>query len=255
MHSHTIDIPHNHAHTPTEAGRPAPGTPQSDFHSIRYQTINARRLEHLASLGLPIAGRSVLEVGAGIGDLTSFFVDRGCRVTTTEGRDDNLVLLRARWGDHPRVTVAPLDLDPPPAGPMPRHDIVFCYGVLYHVSDPGAALRFLAESCGSMLLLETQSSFGDHADHVPWSEDAALASAAKTGDACRPTRPWLTEQLNGLFEHVYFATTRPLHNEFPTAWTPEALGRTPRVIMVASRTPIEHSELSTEPPAVLRDMP
>jgi hypothetical protein len=254
MKTPSTAAPTNHAHTPTEAGRPDPGTPQSDFHSIRYQTINARRLEHLASLRLPIAGRSVLEVGAGIGDLTGFFVDRGCEVTSTEGRDDNIALLRRRWEDHPRVSVSKLDLDPPPTQPMPVHDIVFCYGLLYHVSDPGVALRFLAESCGSMLLLETQASFGEQVDHVPWHEDAALATSARSGDACRPTRPWLAERLSGLFEHVYFAATRPLHNEFPTAWTPEALARTPRVIMVASREPIECEDLSTDPPVVLRDM-
>ena len=39
-------------------------------HSENYLRINGRRLEHLASLGLPLDGRTVLEVGAGLGDLT-----------------------------------------------------------------------------------------------------------------------------------------------------------------------------------------
>lgn len=244
----TSTIPEHYAHIPTEQGRPKPGSPQFDFHSIRYQTMNARRMEHLASLGLPIAGRSVLEVGAGIGDLTGFFVDRGCRVTSTEGRDENLDLLRARWADHARVRIEKLGLDPVPTDAPEPHEIVFCYGLLYHLSDPGAALKYLADACTGMLLLETQASFGDHTDHTAWQEDASIASAAVSGNACRPTRPWLLANLSDLFEHVYFARTQPLHNEFPTAWTSAAIPRSPRLIMVASRTPIENSLLVTQAP-------
>ena len=61
---------------------------ESAFRNFQYLRMNARRLEHLASLGLPIAGREVLEVGAGIGDLTSFFLDRGCSVTAIEPRPE-----------------------------------------------------------------------------------------------------------------------------------------------------------------------
>lgn len=50
--------------------------PSLYFHSYDYLRHNARRLEHLASLGLPITGRSVLEVGAGIGDHSHFYIDR-----------------------------------------------------------------------------------------------------------------------------------------------------------------------------------
>ncbi|MEM9166421.1 MAG: class I SAM-dependent methyltransferase [Planctomycetota bacterium] len=250
--------PH-HAHLPNEAARPEPGTPQADFHSIRYQTINARRLEHLASLGLSITGRSVLEVGAGIGDLTGFFVDRGCRVTATEGRPDNLELLRRRWQDHERIEVVPLQLDPAPT-PRPaviarQYDIVFCYGLLYHLSDPAAGLQWLADACDGMLLLETQASFGNEAQQRPMREDPALAASAMTGRACRPTRPWLHEALGGLFEHVYYPVTQPLHNEFPLAWTPGAIPRSPRLVVIASRTPIENRLLTLEPPAAYRPQP
>ena len=60
-------------------------TPYGAFHSTPYLSHNARRLEHLASLNLPIHGSSVLEVGAGIGDHTTFYTDRGCAVVATEG--------------------------------------------------------------------------------------------------------------------------------------------------------------------------
>ncbi len=47
--------------------------PLASFATDDYRRHNSRRLEHLATLGLDLAGRKVLEVGAGIGDHTSFF--------------------------------------------------------------------------------------------------------------------------------------------------------------------------------------
>src|SRR5688572_10851078 len=73
------------------------------FHAPSYLRHNARRLEHLATLGLPIAGSTVLEVGAGIGDHTSFYLDRGCTVTTVEAREANchvIALQMARMNDY-----------------------------------------------------------------------------------------------------------------------------------------------------------
>lgn len=43
------------------------------FHCDEYLRDNQRRLEHLASLGLDIVGKTVLELGAGIGIIQAFF--------------------------------------------------------------------------------------------------------------------------------------------------------------------------------------
>ena len=50
-------------------------SPLEEFHGPHYLKHNQRRQEHLATLGLPLAGRSVIEMGAGIGDHTEFFLD------------------------------------------------------------------------------------------------------------------------------------------------------------------------------------
>src|ERR1700740_1455139 len=67
------------------------------FKSFRYQRMNQRRLEHLAMLRLPIERRTVLELGAGVGSLTSFFLDRDCTVTSVEPRPENVDVLRKRY--------------------------------------------------------------------------------------------------------------------------------------------------------------
>lgn len=58
-----------------------------------YLRHNQRRLEHLASLRLPLREATVLDVGAGIGGHTSFFVDRDCEVTAIEGQPENAQIL------------------------------------------------------------------------------------------------------------------------------------------------------------------
>ena len=85
-------------------------TPREDFHSNLYQRHNRKRLEHLASLGLGVQGATVLEVGAGIGDHTLFFLERRCKVLTTDARAENVEELQKRYPD---VDVRQLDLDDP----------------------------------------------------------------------------------------------------------------------------------------------
>src|SRR5690242_6357837 len=96
--------------------------PISAFQYDGYRRHNSRRLEHLSSLGLPIAGRQVLELGAGIGDHTGYFVDRGCAVTAVEGRSENLAILQARF---PAVATVLLDLDQPYLPDLGRFDVVY----------------------------------------------------------------------------------------------------------------------------------
>jgi FkbM family methyltransferase len=186
---------------------------RAEFHSDHYLRHNARRLEHLASLALPLEGKRVLEVGAGIGDHTSFYVDRGCTVLTTEGRAENLMLLQRRWTDTPAVTVRALDMD----APLPLNegvfDLIHCYGLLYHLRDPAGAIRFMAAHT-DLLLLETCLAPDDRGDVNLVDEPAHVASQALHGTGCRPTQAWVTNLLATCFDEVSVPWSQPCHPEF-----------------------------------------
>lgn len=221
-------------------------SPASVFRSDTYLRHNQRRLEHLASLGLALCGRSVLEVGAGIGDHTSFFLDRECVVTVTDARLANVRQLRRTLPDS---EVALLDLDGPAGFDGRLFEIVYCYGTLYHLRNPAVALRYLAERCNGQLLLETCVSKGlnDAVNLTP--ENQWVPSQAVSGIGCRPTRSWVFRTLSELFPYVYATTTQPAHPEFPLDWSQDVEDELlTRAVFVASRVPLQQRSLTPSLP-------
>jgi SAM-dependent methyltransferase len=214
------------------------------FRSIYYLRHNARRLEHLASLGLDLWDKTVLEVGAGIGDLTSFFLDRGCSVTSVEARRENVKLFvetfnAFRYQTSVKVRLINSDVESLSQHVPETFDIVFCYGLLYHTADPALVLRLLADRAADLLLLETWVSVGTTEAINPIAEDVELASQSFHGGGCRPTRPWLFGRLKALFPFVYVPATQPSHEEFPIDWTIPPTHQATRAVFVASRRPLD----------------
>lgn len=215
-----------------------------------YQRHNRRRQEHLASLDLPIPGKSVLELGAGIGDHTSFFLDRGCSVTLTDGREDNLEVMQVRYPSLPSFL---LDMETCEAADMPAHQIVYAYGLLYHLSDPARAISLFSHWTTELLLLQTGISFGDEMAINLISEDVENASQATSGTGNRPTRAWLRAELQKHFDYVYMPLTQPWNSEFPIDWSGPAEGDTSvmhHAVFIASRTPLTSAKLTLDLPEI-----
>jgi SAM-dependent methyltransferase len=88
----------------------------------------------------PWVGRRVLEIGAGIGNMSAFLIDRD-RVVLTDTEPYYLDRLRARYASHPHVTVAELRLPTADARLVAeRLDTVVCLNVLEHIEDDRASL-------------------------------------------------------------------------------------------------------------------
>jgi hypothetical protein len=188
----------------------------------------------------------VLELGAGVGDHTSFFLDRGCEVIVTEPRPENLQLLRDR---HDGLDTRALDLETP--GEPIAAEVVYCYGLLYHLSRPAAAIEWMAACDPELLLLETCVSARQELAVFPVDEDAGVPDNAVSGHGCRPTRAWLLRELRARFAHAYVATTQPWHEEFPLDWSDPSLldeQRLIRSVFVASSEPLGSPFLTEQVP-------
>src|SRR5262245_57137930 len=231
---------------------PSEPSPLDVFVKPDSLAINKARQDHLATLGLDLSNRTVLEVGAGIGLHTQFFIDRGCAVTITDGDSTNVAAIRERFPDRD-VRILDLDL-PVETVSLGRFDIVYCYGTLYHLRHPDAALARMASVCRGQILLETIVAPGAYAElHLvtePPTSDQAVG-----GVGCRPTRLWVLEALRRHLGHAYATLTQPDHPDFETDWTLTKSFGNMRAIFAGSRAPLHLPTLTEELPVRQRAAP
>ena len=133
--------------------------------------------------------------------------------------------------------------------------MVYCYGVLYHLSRPAEALAWMCDRAAGLLLLETCVSFSSEDKLFQVSEKASSQSQSITGAGCRPSRVWLMNRLREKMPHVYVTATQPRHREFPLDWTksrPTSFTGLARAAFVASRAPLNLPTLVSELPMAQR---
>jgi SAM-dependent methyltransferase len=227
----------------TEPTSPAGGV--ETFDTPAAERINEARLSHLGSLGLSLDGRRVLDVGCGVGHLAQFFVRRGCTVVAVDVRPENIESLRSRY---PALEAHVLDTEREPLSRLGRFDVVFCYGLLYHLENPLAALRNMASVCDDLLLLETIVCDSDQ-PVLALADETLVSNQAVAGLGCRPSPSFVAMTLNRAgFPHVYGPAQPPGHPEFRFRWRGDLAfnrdGVNMRCVFVASRQSL------TAPPLV-----
>ena len=133
-----------------------------------------------------------------------------------------------------------MDLDAP-ADVTEQFDVVYAYGLLYHLKNPASALQTMGRLCKDVLFLETCVSFGEDLAIHPEPEPAESASQSIHGLGCRPSRPWVFEELRKSFPYVYRVGWQPHHDQFPTDWrAPEdAKSALHRTIFIASHRALD----------------
>jgi hypothetical protein len=222
------------------------------FHNPRYARHNARVLEHLASLNLDISGKSVLEFGAGIGDHSMFFLDRGCHVTSIEARAANVACMLQRHATertafpaerHRVIRGGAGDCGAILAGA--RFQIVYTYGLLYHLGEPEAFLRQSAARCEGLYLLETAVS--DLIGTAPtYFEDTAEPTNSVDGACSLLSRQEIFDILRQCLPYVYMPVTQPPTELFLKDWTvaPGSRLSRHRAVFVGSVTPLDSAMLA-----------
>ncbi len=126
-------------------------------------------------------------------------------------------------------------------------DVVFCYGLLYHLENPVAGIRNLAAVTKDLLLLE--SVVLDHPLPLVRLEDEPreTTNQAVGGIGCRPSPAFITMALNG-FEFVYAPLEPPAYPDFQFSWKGNLESAREnhllRCIFVGTRTPLENPRLA-----------
>jgi hypothetical protein len=216
------------------------------FLSPAYQQHNVARLRHLESLDLPLSNKKVIEFGAGIGDFTFYYLIKNCDILPTEGRAALCEFIGKRFNIECRLIDAEKDFEKIKA--LPYADIVHCYGLLYHISNPEEFLTAISAK-GEMLLLETCVSDDTRPEGIHLvSEDASDNTQALSGKGCRPSRSWIYKTLKKLYPYVYLPLTQPKHPDFPTDWSQpvDTTRQNIRAIFIASTKEIKSEKLTSE---------
>ncbi len=195
-----------------------------------------------------------MDLGAGIGDLAHHFLDLDCTVTAIEGRPGNVAAMQTNLGHdgrevgHPgNLRIQQSDLSQPEKIEVGKHDIVLCYGILYHVPEPLRLLQWAAEKSSCLLLVDSVVMKNPLNDVVQVDEDLNSPTQAVATGGCRPTRRYVYDALLDIFPYVYLPKYQPSHEDYATDWT--TLEHAPefcRAIFIASHGELTNEHLSSE---------
>ena len=122
------------------------------FEQDAAQEINRARIAHINSLGLELSKSRVLDVGCGVGHFTRYYTELECQVVGVDGRPDNIAAMRKLY---PGIEGHVMDVQVDRLARLGDFDLVHCYGLLYHLESPIAALRNIESVCARLLILET----------------------------------------------------------------------------------------------------
>jgi hypothetical protein len=154
-----------------------------------YSIWRQRRLTTIQDEYSPrfFEGKTLLELGAGYGDIGAWFAALGAKVTCLEGRAENVKVIQERYAF---MTAMQHDLNQGLPG-TELYNIIIHLGVLYHLANPERALRDSCQRC-EHLILETEVADSDDPKFVGIvREHAYIYDQALNGTGCRPSPAWV----------------------------------------------------------------
>lgn len=126
------------------------------FDAQHYESLNSARAAVLATVLVPLKNQvglsSAIDVGCGLGHFSGLLHSLGFQVTAVDGRRDNVTEAQRRY---PHIRFHHCDVQDPALVQLGRFDLVFCFGILYHLESPFLAVKNLHEMTARLLLVES----------------------------------------------------------------------------------------------------
>lgn len=162
-------------------------------HYDAWRTSRIRKIESLYGKEF-FRGKSLLELGCGLGHVGLYFRSLGADVTFADGRSEYIEDIKSRY---PEVSTLVLDQDKN-WFILKRFDIVIHWGVLYHLNNWQRDLR-CALAHAPLLFLETEVCDSDDPTfEIKVDEPAEGYDQALHRTGSRPSAPMIEEHLAAL---------------------------------------------------------
>ena len=209
------------------------------FDQHHYDLLNRARGEVvaqcLAELTPKLNLQTAIDVGCGLGYFSQFLKSSGLAVTAVDGRQQNVEEAQRR---NPDIRFLRFDAEDPSIRSLGKFDLVFCFGLLYHLENPMLAIRHLSALTGKLLLVEGVIHPGNE-PMMALIEETAHEDQGLNHIAFYPTESCLLKMFyRAGFDHAYAFSTQPNHPEY------DALHRRPRIrTMLAASHALIQSKL------------
>jgi len=157
--------------------------------SVEARKAGVRSL--LTNLRQKLELHTAVDIGCGVGYFSAFLHEMGFEVVGVDGRKDNVREAQAR---HPQVPFEHGNLEDPAILSRGPFDLVFCFGLIYHLENPLLAIRHLRLLTSKPLLIESMCAPG----YQPWMflrEEPRLEAQSLTHLAFYRTESCLAKML------------------------------------------------------------
>jgi SAM-dependent methyltransferase len=206
------------------------------FDQQHYDALNAARGESLRRLLPDLKQRlgieTVLDLGCGLGHYAAILHESGFRVLAIDGRKENIEEARRRF---PQVEFRVADAQDPALSQLGSFDLVFCFGLLYHLENPFLVLRNLAKLTPKATLIEGIVYPSPEPAMVLMDENNGVDQGLNFM-AFYPSEPCLIKMLRRSgFAYCYNPEKMPGHREYHTGGN----GFRRRTVIIASKSSIE----------------
>ncbi len=214
------------------------------FDQQHYQSLNSSRAAVvsalLAELKGPLDIRTAVDVGCGLGYFSGLLTSLALEVTAVDGRSENVDEAARR---HPGVSFHTYNAEDPAIRTLGKFDLVFCFGLLYHLENPLMAIRHLHSMADKLLLVEGVILSGEEPVMALVDEEIHDDQGVNY-IAFYPTESCLVKMLyaSGM-KYVYGLKSQPRHPDYGSA---NGTARV-RTVLAAAASPLTSASLEFMP--------
>jgi SAM-dependent methyltransferase len=224
--------------------------PKPIFDRPHYQRINEAR-EAFVREFLPawidgLSLKTAIDVGCGQGYFSEALQRLGLSVTACDARQENVEEALRKY---PQISFRVANVENGDLKDFGKFDLVFCFGLLYHLENPFAALRNLHTLTVKVLILESMCVPGGRA-LLDLREEGKTEDQGLNFVAFYPTESCLIKMLHYAgFPFVYRFSHMPEHEHFHEGGTRRQM----RTVLAASEDALEFSNLerATDSPQIV----